>query len=202
MSSDFVAPLRPGHETAPLSAAGARLLGLTAGIPVAGPYNDHEAGHLARRRHPSRSRSLGARLDQASGVADTVSRDVLAHRRHAPQCPDARRSLRGVVRFWAPPASSQCNTGYWLAGVWLFVLLVVVVRWCAGGGNASGTGVWGRSSAVGHGGGCAAGNEMAGRERTANRLVPRRFKFGRARGAMEQHADADRGIPLLPERGT
>ncbi|MCP4640690.1 MAG: FGGY-family carbohydrate kinase [bacterium] len=44
---DFVAPLRKGHETAPLSAKGARLLGLPEGIPVAGPYIDQEAGYLA-----------------------------------------------------------------------------------------------------------------------------------------------------------
>jgi sugar (pentulose or hexulose) kinase len=43
----FVAPLRPGHETAPLSTAGARLLGVPEGIPVAGPYIDQEAGYLS-----------------------------------------------------------------------------------------------------------------------------------------------------------
>jgi sugar (pentulose or hexulose) kinase len=43
----FVAPMREGHETHPLSEAGARFLGLSAGIPVAGPYMDHEAGYLS-----------------------------------------------------------------------------------------------------------------------------------------------------------
>jgi sugar (pentulose or hexulose) kinase len=43
----FVAPLRRGHETSPLSESGGRLLGLPAGIPVAGPYIDHEAGYLS-----------------------------------------------------------------------------------------------------------------------------------------------------------
>lgn len=43
----FVAPLRQGHETAPLSREGARLLGLPAGIPVAGPYIDQEAAYLS-----------------------------------------------------------------------------------------------------------------------------------------------------------
>jgi sugar (pentulose or hexulose) kinase len=42
-----VAPLRPGHGTEPLSVGGAALLGLAAGIPVAGPYMDHEAGYLS-----------------------------------------------------------------------------------------------------------------------------------------------------------
>jgi sugar (pentulose or hexulose) kinase len=42
-----VAPLRRGHETHPLTGAGARLLGCRSGIPVAGPYMDHEAGFLA-----------------------------------------------------------------------------------------------------------------------------------------------------------
>lgn len=43
----FVAPLRRGHETSPLGARAARRLGLDAGIPVAGPYLDQEAGYLA-----------------------------------------------------------------------------------------------------------------------------------------------------------
>lgn len=43
----FVAPLRQGHETAPLSERGAKLLGAKAGIPVAGPYIDQEAGYMA-----------------------------------------------------------------------------------------------------------------------------------------------------------
>jgi len=43
----FVAPLRREHETAPLSQQGARMLGLSAGIPVAGPYIDQEAGYLS-----------------------------------------------------------------------------------------------------------------------------------------------------------
>ena len=43
----FVAPLRQGHQIHPLAAGGARLLGLPAGVPVAGPYIDHEAGYLS-----------------------------------------------------------------------------------------------------------------------------------------------------------
>ncbi|MFB3786988.1 MAG: FGGY-family carbohydrate kinase [bacterium] len=43
----FVAPLRRGHETSPLSRAGAKRLGLPEGIPVAGPYIDQEAGYLS-----------------------------------------------------------------------------------------------------------------------------------------------------------
>lgn len=43
----FVAPVRHGHETHPLNRTGAQLLGLSEGIPVAGPYMDHEAGYLA-----------------------------------------------------------------------------------------------------------------------------------------------------------
>ena len=43
----FVAPLRRGHETAPLSRRGARRLGLAEGLPVAGPYIDQEAGYLS-----------------------------------------------------------------------------------------------------------------------------------------------------------
>ena len=43
----FVAPMRQGHETHTLSAAGARILGLPPGMPVAGPYMDHEAGYVA-----------------------------------------------------------------------------------------------------------------------------------------------------------
>ena len=40
-------PMRRGHETQPLGSHGAALLHLPAGIPVAGPYNDHEAGFLS-----------------------------------------------------------------------------------------------------------------------------------------------------------
>jgi len=47
VTEKFVAPMRQDHETHPLSMAGARLLGLPAGIPVAGPYMDHEAGYLS-----------------------------------------------------------------------------------------------------------------------------------------------------------
>lgn len=43
----FVAPLRKGHETSVVSSRGARTLGLSAGIPVAGPYIDQEAGYMA-----------------------------------------------------------------------------------------------------------------------------------------------------------
>jgi len=44
---DFVAPMRSGHEMHPLSASGAKALRLQPGIPVAGPYMDHEAGYLS-----------------------------------------------------------------------------------------------------------------------------------------------------------
>lgn len=43
----FFAPLRRGHETHPLSASAAKRFGLPPGIPVAGPYMDHEAGFLS-----------------------------------------------------------------------------------------------------------------------------------------------------------
>lgn len=55
VSLAFVAPLRRGHELHTLSAAGARLLDLPEGLPVAGPYMDHEAGYMAARHissHP------------------------------------------------------------------------------------------------------------------------------------------------------
>lgn len=47
LPTDFYAPLRRGHETHPLMPAAAALLKLSAGIPVAGPYNDHEGGFLS-----------------------------------------------------------------------------------------------------------------------------------------------------------
>ncbi|GAF76003.1 unnamed protein product, partial [marine sediment metagenome] len=43
----FVAPMREGHETNPLSAKASQLLRLAEGIPVAGPYMDHETGYLS-----------------------------------------------------------------------------------------------------------------------------------------------------------
>ena len=43
----FVAPMRRGHQTAPLAKVAAKRFGLPPGIPVAGPYFDHEAGYLS-----------------------------------------------------------------------------------------------------------------------------------------------------------
>ncbi len=47
LSSDFFPPLREGNATHPLSKSAAKSLGLSEGIPVAGPYMDHEAGFLS-----------------------------------------------------------------------------------------------------------------------------------------------------------
>lgn len=47
MTPDFFPPLRRGHEIHPLTSGAAKLLGLREGIPVAGPYMDHEAGFLS-----------------------------------------------------------------------------------------------------------------------------------------------------------
>lgn len=47
ITPEFLPPLRVGHEIHPLSAAAAKRFGLPAGIPVAGPYMDHEAGFLS-----------------------------------------------------------------------------------------------------------------------------------------------------------
>ena len=44
---EFVAPMRSGHEMHPLTPSGAKALRLPPGIPVAGPYMDHEAGYLS-----------------------------------------------------------------------------------------------------------------------------------------------------------
>jgi sugar (pentulose or hexulose) kinase len=43
----FFAPLRDGHRSLPLAAGAARRLELPEGLPVAGPYMDHEAGYLS-----------------------------------------------------------------------------------------------------------------------------------------------------------
>lgn len=43
----FVAPLRCGHESHPLSAPAAARYGLAPGIPVVGPYIDQEAAYMA-----------------------------------------------------------------------------------------------------------------------------------------------------------
>jgi len=43
----FVAPLRKNHEVSPLCREGARLLNLSEGLPVAGPYIDQEACYMA-----------------------------------------------------------------------------------------------------------------------------------------------------------
>ena len=46
VDTGFVAPMREGHETHGLSPAAAKRLKLPAGVPVAGPYIDQEAGYL------------------------------------------------------------------------------------------------------------------------------------------------------------
>jgi xylulokinase len=73
----FVAPLRQGHEKHSLSRSGARLLGLPQGIPVVGPYMDHEAGYLAavgaaaKGQHPLQL-SLGTAWVGNLALPDTV----------------------------------------------------------------------------------------------------------------------------------
>lgn len=47
LPTNLFAPLRQGHAANPLTCGAATLLCLPAGIPVAGPYNDHEAGYLS-----------------------------------------------------------------------------------------------------------------------------------------------------------
>jgi len=47
LTLSLVATLRDGHETAPLSKAAAKRFRLPAGLPVAGPYIDQEAGYLS-----------------------------------------------------------------------------------------------------------------------------------------------------------
>lgn len=43
----FVSPMRKGHETHPISHAASKHFDLAEGIPVAGPYLDHEGGFLS-----------------------------------------------------------------------------------------------------------------------------------------------------------
>lgn len=47
LAADFFAPLRRGHESLSLSSSAAARFHLREGIPVLGPYNDHEAGYLS-----------------------------------------------------------------------------------------------------------------------------------------------------------
>jgi sugar (pentulose or hexulose) kinase len=55
MPLSFVAPMRRGHMTNPLSSRGSDLLaGVPKGIPVAGPYMDHEAGYISSLGSSSR----------------------------------------------------------------------------------------------------------------------------------------------------
>jgi gluconokinase len=49
LKSSFFAPIRPGHATVPLGHRAATRFELPEGVPVAGPYNDHEAGYLSVR---------------------------------------------------------------------------------------------------------------------------------------------------------
>lgn len=43
----FVSPFRQGHETHRVTASAGKRLGLPEGVPVAGPYMDHEVGYLS-----------------------------------------------------------------------------------------------------------------------------------------------------------
>ncbi|MBI5689988.1 MAG: hypothetical protein HZC55_07785 [Verrucomicrobia bacterium] len=63
LAPTLAAPLRSGHDPQPGSAAAARRFALPAGVPVAGPYNDHEAG-FASILHAS-ARPLAASLGTA-----------------------------------------------------------------------------------------------------------------------------------------
>lgn len=61
LPENLFAPLRQSHEMHALTPEGAALLHLPAGISVAGPYNDHEAGYLSvsRASHRPLECSLG-----------------------------------------------------------------------------------------------------------------------------------------------
>jgi len=64
MPLSFVAPMRQGHPTNPLSSRGSDLLaGVPKGVAVAGPYMDHEAGYV------SSLRSSGQPLQCSLGTA-------------------------------------------------------------------------------------------------------------------------------------
>lgn len=69
----FVAPLRQGHTTEPLRAKAAKRFGLPEGVPVAGPYMDHEAGYMS-------ATELSARPMQCSLGTAWVSNFVLGER--------------------------------------------------------------------------------------------------------------------------
>ena len=47
LDCSFFSPMRDGHSVEPLNKIAAERFGLPPGVPVAGPYNDHEAGYLS-----------------------------------------------------------------------------------------------------------------------------------------------------------
>jgi sugar (pentulose or hexulose) kinase len=47
LDTSFFSPMREGHSVETLNKQAAERFGLPPGIPVAGPYNDHEAGYLS-----------------------------------------------------------------------------------------------------------------------------------------------------------
>jgi sugar (pentulose or hexulose) kinase len=47
LDCSFFSPMRAGHSVEALGKQAAERFGLPAGIPVAGPYNDHEAGYVS-----------------------------------------------------------------------------------------------------------------------------------------------------------
>jgi len=123
----FVAPLRRGHELGALSAAGARLLGLPQGLPVAGPYMDHEAGYLSAvgvSRRPLQC-SLGTAWVGNFAVGEKVSGTFCA--KH----PDGPFRQKVSDTFSLPRSPFQLVLPAVVGGGWLVVqpLLTGNVTW-------------------------------------------------------------------------
>lgn len=47
LETSFFSPMRDGHSVEPLTRVAAERFALPPGIPIAGPYNDHEAGYVS-----------------------------------------------------------------------------------------------------------------------------------------------------------
>ncbi|MFH1378076.1 MAG: FGGY-family carbohydrate kinase [Planctomycetota bacterium] len=65
----FVSPMRDGHAIIPLSADAAERYQLPAGLPVVGPYMDHEAGYLSVANATANGRCLASLLQCSLGTA-------------------------------------------------------------------------------------------------------------------------------------
>ncbi|MHB9023014.1 MAG: xylulokinase [Armatimonadota bacterium] len=108
----FFSPPRQGHQTFPLTEKTAVRYGLPAGIPVAGPYSDQEAGFMAVMR--SRARPLQCSLGTAWVGNFLLPEDTAGHSYYQLPLP----SPTGEGRLVVQALSTGNVTWDWALATW------------------------------------------------------------------------------------